>query len=210
MTAHPIQLFNNDDLRRGRLGVAFRLILVIPHLIWTTLWGVAVCLAVIASWFATLVKGQTPDGLHWFIARYLRYSTHVQAYITVMAGPYPDFTGDEPYPVDVVIAPPMPQNRWKTAFRVILAIPMLVVGYVLGLLLQLLGVAAWFCGVILARVPEGMQALGAWCIGVQVRTNAYLALLTDRYPSFAFGEDGRSLPWPRPAATAPITGPLSS
>jgi hypothetical protein len=206
MTDHPIQLINNDGLRRGRLGVAFRLILAIPHLIWTTLWGIAAWLAVIASWFATLVKGQTPDGLHWFIARYMRYALHVQAYLTVMADPYPDFTGDEPYPVDVVIAPPAPQARLKTAFRLILAIPMLVVSYVLGLLVELLAVAAWFLGVILAREPEGLQALGAWCIGVQFRTNAYLALLTDRYPSFAFGEGGGSLPWPRPAGTAPVTG----
>ena len=203
MNDHPIQLLNNDDLRRGRLGVAFRLILAIPHIIWVVLWGIVAYLAVIASWFATLVKGRTPEGLHWFIARYLRYSTRVQAYFTVMAGPYPDFTGDEPYPVDAVIAPPMPQNRWKTAFRLILAIPMLVVGWVIGMLLDLLAVAAWFLGVILGREPGGLQALGAWCIGVQLRTNAYLALLTDRYPSFGFGEAGGSLPWPRPAISAP-------
>jgi uncharacterized protein DUF4389 len=202
MTDHPIQLVNTDDLRRGRLGVFFRLILVIPHLVWVTVWGIAVFFAVIASWFATLVRGQTPGGLHDFIARYMRYATHVQAYLTVMADRYPAFTGRDPYPIDAVIAPPAPQNRWKTGFRIILAIPMLVVGYVLGMLLELLAVGAWFLGVILGREPEGLQALGAWCIGVQLRTNAYVALLTDRYPSFEFGGDGAILPRPR----RPIAG----
>jgi hypothetical protein len=32
--AHPIGLIVTDDLKRSRLTVFFRLLLVIPHLIW--------------------------------------------------------------------------------------------------------------------------------------------------------------------------------
>jgi Domain of unknown function (DUF4389) len=194
---HPIQLVNRDDLRRGRLGVLFRLILAIPHLVWVTLWGIAAYLAVIVSWFATLVQGQTPPGLHDFIARYVRYATHVHAYMTVMSDRFPGFDGRAPYPVDAAIAPPMPQNRWVTAFRLVLAIPMLIATYVLGMLLDLVSVAAWFLGVILGREPEGLQGLGAWCIGVQLRLNAYLTLLTDRYPTFRLGPGDVVIPRPR-------------
>ena len=74
---HPVRLVVNDDLQRNRLTVFFRLILAIPHIIWFALWSVVNVLAVIANWFATLVKGQSPEGLHNFIATYLRYQTHV-------------------------------------------------------------------------------------------------------------------------------------
>ena len=40
ITQHPIGLIVTDDLRRSRLTVFFRLLLVIPHLIWLTLWGI--------------------------------------------------------------------------------------------------------------------------------------------------------------------------
>ncbi len=38
--SHPIALTLSDDLKRNRLTVFFRLILVIPHLIWLSLWGI--------------------------------------------------------------------------------------------------------------------------------------------------------------------------
>ena len=47
---HPIHLVVTDDLQRSRLTVFFRLLLVIPHLIWLALWGIAVCFAVIVAW----------------------------------------------------------------------------------------------------------------------------------------------------------------
>src|SRR4051794_33323463 len=86
---HPIRLVVNDDLQRNRLTVFFRLILAIPLILWAILWGVINLLAWIANWFATLVKGQSPDGLHNFIASYLRYTTHVRAYTLLVADPYP-------------------------------------------------------------------------------------------------------------------------
>ena len=82
---HPIALSVTDDLRRTRLTVAFRLILVIPHLIWMSLWGIVVYFAVIGSWFATLFAGTTPLGLHNFIAQYLRYATQVYGYLLFLA-----------------------------------------------------------------------------------------------------------------------------
>src|SRR5215210_6238965 len=143
MNDHPIQLRVTDDLRRNRLTVGFRWLLVIPHLIWLTIWGIAVFFAVIISWFATLFAGQAPQGLHDFIAQYLRYATHVNGYLYFLADPYPGFLGDQPYDVDLEIAPPARQNRWITAFRGILAIPAHIVAYVLSILLGVLWIVAW-------------------------------------------------------------------
>ena len=70
--SHPISLAVSDELTRTRLTVAFRLILAIPAALLASLWGIAAALALIVSWFATLVRGQTPERLHNLIAGYMR------------------------------------------------------------------------------------------------------------------------------------------
>lgn len=182
---HPIQLSVTDDLSRNRLTVAFRWLLVIPHVIWLSLWGIAVYFAVIISWFATLFVGTTPKGLHDFIAQWLRYSTHVNGYLYFLADPYPGFLGDRPYDADLAIAPPAPQNRWITGFRAILAIPAVIVLYVIGILLSIVWLIAWIVGIFLGRIPLGLRDLTAWCVRFTQQTTAYVLLLTDRYPSFS-------------------------
>ena len=117
-STHPIRLVVNDDLQRTRLTVFFRLILAIPLLLWAVLWAVIAVLAYIVNWFATLFMGQSPDGLHNFLATFLRYTTHVRAYTLLVADPYPSFTGREgTYPIDLEVDPPQRQNRWTVFFR---------------------------------------------------------------------------------------------
>ena len=181
---HPIKLILSDDLARNRLTVAFRLILAIPHLIWVMIWGIVVYLAVIVSWFATLFTGQTPLGLHNFIAQYMRYTTHLYGYLLFLADPYPGFMGDQPYPADLSVAPPAPQNRWITAFRIIVAIPALIVNTILGYLVYALAIISWFACLFTGAMPLGLRNLTAWVVRFGAQTNGYLALLTDRYPNF--------------------------
>ena len=89
---HPIRLTVDDDLRRSRLTVFFRLLLAIPHFLWFVLWSIAAIFAAIAAWFAALVTGRAPRGLHNFLAAYVRYATHLDAYLALAANPYPGFT----------------------------------------------------------------------------------------------------------------------
>lgn len=182
---HPIRLSVAEDLARNRLTVAFRLILAIPHLVWLALWGIVVGLAVIVSWFATLFAGQTPRGLHDFIAQYLRYNAQVSGYLLFLADPYPGFLGDRPYPADLHIDPPAPQNRWKTGFRLILAIPALIVAEVLGYLVYVLAIISWFACLFTGAMPIGLLNLTAWVVRFTSQTYGYVALLTDRYPNFS-------------------------
>src|SRR5207249_10122304 len=58
---HPIGLVVDDDLRRNRLTVFFRLLLAIPQAIWLGLWSIAAAIAVFAAWFAALFTGSVPD-----------------------------------------------------------------------------------------------------------------------------------------------------
>lgn len=123
MEPHPIRLVVTGDLRRNRLTVFFRLLLAIPHFIWLALWGIVNAVVLILSWFAALVTGRVPTGFHDFMGRYLRYQTHVVAYIQLAADPYPPFDGSSSYPVDLEVAPPVAQSRLTIFFRILLAIP---------------------------------------------------------------------------------------
>src|SRR5438067_1482096 len=121
-TQHPIGLIVTDDLQRNRLTVFFRLLLAIPHFIVLTVWT---DVAVLIAWFAGLFMGSVPDGLHNFIASFVRYSTRVTAYVFLLADPYPPFGSGGAYPIDVRIDPAQPQSRLTIFFRILLAIPAL-------------------------------------------------------------------------------------
>ncbi len=194
---HPIRLVVSDDLQRSRLTVFFRLLLAIPHLFVLALWSTVAFVIVVINWFATLVKGQSPQGLHDFLANYLRYATQVEAYLLLTGNPFPPFfvgskmTG---YPIDLEIGAPVRQNRWKTLFRGFLALPAILLsaaflgGPIAWSLLRGSGVAGaaafltWFSALARGRSPRGLRDLSAWSIGYGAQVGAYLFLLTDRYP----------------------------
>ena len=184
---HPVRLVVSDDLQRTRLTVFFRLILAIPHFIWVTLWGVIAILATIVNWFATLFTGRSPDGLHNFLATFLRYATHVRAYALLIADPFPAFAGTAGYPIDLEVDPPQQQSRLTVGFRIILAIPALFVANILSNLSQLLAVFSWFIALVTGRVPEGLRNFAVLAQRFETQTYAYVMLLTERYPSFNVG-----------------------
>src|ERR1043166_28101 len=182
---HPIRLVVHDYLQRNRLTVFFRLILAIPLILWGLLWGAISALAWIVNWFATLFMGRSPDGLHNFLSSFLRYSTHARAYVLLIADPYPGFTGKlGTYPIDLEIDPPQEQNRLTVFFRIILAIPALVLSNIMSNLNQLLAIFSWFIALVLGRVPEGIRNFAALALRIEIQTFGYLMLLTGRYPSF--------------------------
>lgn len=184
---HPVRVIVNDDLQRTRLTVFFRLILAIPLFLWAVLWGVIAVLAWIVNWFATLFTGRSPDGVHNFLATFLRYTTHVRAYTLLIADPYPGFTGAQGYPIDLEVDPPQPQSRLTVFFRIILALPALFVTNILSNLSQLLAVFSWFIALFTGRVPEGLRNFAVLALRFETQTYAYVMLLTDRYPSFNVG-----------------------
>ncbi len=211
MTDHPIRLDVTDDLHRSRLTVFFRLLLAIPHLFWIALWSIAAFFAAIAMWVVALITGRPPRGLHRFLSIYVRYATHLTAYLFLAANPYPGFTGEHGYPVDITLPEPAPQPRWKTALRLVLAVPALLLAATLGSIgggggggggnsygeetsnwsfaSGIGGVAAvcallgWFAILALGRMPNGLRDLAAYSIGYTAQAYAYLLLLTDRYPN---------------------------
>ena len=213
MEEHPVQLIVEDDLHRNRLTVFFRLILAIPHLIWVFLWSIAIVFVAIATWVATLVRGRPPSSLHGWACAYVRYLSHLNAYLWLVANPYPGFVGEEgEYPVDVTLPPPALQSRWKTLLRVVLAIPAIFLSLAVGGRLSFGGsfgrtggtngrgysssfsgfsgglatvssFLGWFASVARGRMPKGLRDAGAYSVGYSSQVLAYLLFVTDRYPN---------------------------
>ena len=183
--AHPIQLVVTDDLRRSRLTVFLRLFLAIPHLIWLSLWGIVAGFAMLVAWFAALFTGEVPAGLHDFIARFQRYSTQVTAYVLIAANPFPGFGGNTPYPVDLEVAPAVPQGRLSVFFRILLGDPGARSSPISSpshsSVMAFVDLAR---GADPGKDPSGLENIMVLCLTFTTRTNAYVYLLTSKYPSF--------------------------
>src|SRR5438067_1883950 len=183
---HPIGLIVTDDLQRNRLTVFFRLLLAMPHFIVVVLWGIVAEIAVVVTWLITIFTGRVPDGLHNFIASYLRYATRVYAYIFLLADPWPPFSGSQGgYPIDVRIDPPEQQSRLTVFFRLLLAIPALILTSVFRAVNQIVALLGWFYALATGRMNEGMRNLSAWLLRYETQTYGYVFLVTGRYPSLA-------------------------
>jgi hypothetical protein len=182
---HPIHLVVTDDLQRNRLTVFFRLLLAIPHFIWLALWGIAVWFAVLAAWVVGIFTGRVPAGLHGFIASYLRYLTHVYAYSSIAADPFPAFSGAVGYPIDLEIAPPVKQSRLTIFFRLLLVIPAYIVLSILGYVGQIVAFFSWFFALFTGRLHSGLRDVLAYWIRYNAQVVGYVFLLTQRYPSFS-------------------------
>ena len=181
---HPVSLVVTDDLHRSRLTVFFRLVLVIPHLVVLWAWSILAGIVVFIAWIVGIFTGRVPDGLHNLLAGFVRYATRVNAYILLLANPWPTF-GGSPYPVDVHVEPAAPQGRLSVFFRLILAIPALLLSYVFRIVNNLIAFLGWFYSLIFGRMNEGMRNTSAWLFKYELQTYAYVYLLTGRYPSLA-------------------------
>jgi len=102
------------------------------------------------------------------------------------------------------------QTRWKTAFRLVLALPALLLTAVVGSgsiggggggrggagddaewayalssggVVAVCGVLGWFAALALGRMPNGLRDLSAYGIGYTAQAYAYVLLVTDAYPN---------------------------
>ena len=168
-------------------------LLVIPHfLILDGLQLVARAVAVI-GWFAILFTGKLPEGLAKLLSLYVRYSNRAWAYAGFLREEYPPFAF-ETVPADPGTYPPVrtnfvpeleDRNRLTVAFRVILAIPQLLVLAVLGFVAFLVSIIAFFAVLFTGRWPEGLRMFFVGVMRWSTRVSAYLYLLTDEYPPFS-------------------------
>ena len=210
---YPVTFKADYVEKRSRLTTFFRLILAIPHIIFLYFYGLAAGVVVIVAWFALLFTGRYPQGMYDFVAGSLRYSTRVYGYIWLLTDEYPPFSGSAgtPYPVDLNIGPPKSEySRLKVLFRIILAIPVLIIHYAMQIVAEVGAFIAWFAIVALGRQPKGLQDMIVLGTSYQQRAYAYLALITEDWPPFTDETTGRVEAAPAfgaLASTPPAAGP---
>ena len=183
--SYPVSFAADYEPQRNRLTTFFRLLLAIPHLIVIMVWGIVMSVVEIVTWLVIVITGGLPAGLYSFISRFLLYTTQTYAYVTLLTDVYPEFGGSDSYPVRMGFAGPLPEySRPKTFFRLILAIPILILRYVAGLLIEVAAIFAWVVVLITGRMPQGLQDALVLAESFTARTDAYVLLLTETYPPF--------------------------
>jgi uncharacterized protein DUF4389 len=131
-----------------------------------------------------------------------------------------------PYPVSVSVEPRLTnRNRLTTAFRIILAIPHIILvggvgvavsnrgagesfsghGGILGFAAFVLAIVSWFTIVIGATHIVGIRQFTKFYMRWRVRALAYLMLLEDAYPPFGDAPYPASIEIPDPATRDRLT-----
>jgi len=77
---------------RNRLTVAFRIILVIPHVIVLAFLGIAAAIVTLIAFFAVLFTGRWPEGMRSFVLDVLGWYLRVATYFLLLTDEYPPFT----------------------------------------------------------------------------------------------------------------------
>jgi hypothetical protein len=194
--------------QRNRLTTAFRFFLAIPHIIlvggpaaaagwiswqtqdglsWSTgtgLLGAVAAVAAMIAWFAILFTGSHPDGLWRLAAYYLRWRVRAIAYMTLLRDEYPPF-GEGDYPVQLSLSRPTePRDRLTVFFRILLALPHLIVLGLLGFLWAFTTAVAWVMILFTGRFPDMLYGFAIGMLAWATRVEAYCLLLRDEYPPF--------------------------
>ena len=80
-------------------------------------------------------------------------------------------------------------NRWSTFFRLILAIPWLIVAYVYLIAAFFTHIFAWVAVVVLGHYPAWLYNFNSGVVRYLVRFYAWAYLQTDAWPPFGLAED---------------------
>ena len=88
----------------------------------------------------------------------------------------------------VAFAEPAEQSRLTVLVRIILAIPHLVVLYILSIASEVVALICWFAALFTGRLPAGLADSQVGYLRWLTRFYAYLFLLPAVYPPFEFAE----------------------
>ena len=208
--AYPVQIAIPAETEdRNRLTSAFRIFLALPHLLlvgapaaatftwaWTTRegfnpqWGTGGALGAVAgvaaliAWFAIVFTGKHPEGLWRLSSLYLQWRVRAIAYTALLTDRYPPF-GEGPFPVALSLQPqPAQRDRLTVGFRIILALPQLVIVWLLSMAWGVVSVVAWFAILFSGHYPKPLYHFACGALRWNIRVEAYLLLLVDDYPPF--------------------------
>jgi hypothetical protein len=197
---YPVTVEIDYQEQLSRLSTLFRLILLIPLAIFVAIIssGASAEFAengayfslgtlgslVLAHWIAVFLRRRPVKWLFDVIVHIERFSTRAYAYFFLLVDKYPPFEGD--WLVRYEVQAPELLSRWKLLFwKIITAIPHIIILIVLWFVVVVVVVIGWFAILFTGRFPRGLHGLVVGWIRWQARVTAYIMSLTDAYPPFS-------------------------
>jgi hypothetical protein len=119
-------------------------------------------------------------------------SARVSGFYSLLTDRYPSFgLGEDPdYPVRTLIAPPKEEySRAKALFRIFLLIPVHILAWVMGVILEVVGFIAWLVILFTGELPVGLYRPMRIATAYTVKAGAYGMLLTEDFPPFWVDEE---------------------
>lgn len=90
------------------------------------------------------------------------------------------------YPATFEVQTPEEIANWRPLIQWVLAIPHLVLAYLLGTVVLAVAVASWFAIMFTGKLPEGLANVQAMILRYGLRAVAYAGFLHEEYPPFDF------------------------
>ena len=174
--------------QRSRPHTFFRWLTVIPVGFVLAVFSLGLIITLPVAWIAMVITGRYIPALYAYHSGLLRMGTRVTGYGLLVTDAYPSFgLAENPeYPVRVATAPAKHEySRLKALFRLILAIPVSIVSYVLVMVADLVALVAWFVILVLGKQVPALQGATNMGLAYHTRAMAYLMLLTEDWPPFA-------------------------
>lgn len=209
---YPVRLTMDYPARLSRLSTFFRIILVIPVLIFLGLvgattfdfstWGgdggqarngafgagVLGGGVVAAIWATILVKGRIPRWLFDFQVGLNRFTQRAVAYVALLTDQYPAFEGD--WVLDYEVDYPERLSRWKLLFwKLLTSIPHFIVLALLTIAAVVVVIIGWFAILFSGAFPRGLHTFVVGVMRWGARVGAYFQSLTDEFPPYSLDED---------------------
>jgi hypothetical protein len=191
---YPVQVSFDPEQRVNRLwgipffGMAVRWFVLIPHFIVAYVLILAMGLSVLVSWIPVLFMGRQPFA--GFYGGTYRYMTRMIAWGLFLAGPYPPFSWNAAYPVNVDVPTGGAINRlWGIPIiglwvRSLLIIPHAIVLLFLSVAMYLGIFVIWIPILINGRMPAiGYQLYGGY-LRLYARSGLWVSLMPVPYPPF--------------------------
>ncbi len=207
---YPISYEADFNATPNRVTTFFRIIVAIPWFIVALFWGIVFAFTHFFAWVAVIILGRYPEGLYNLNAGIIRYFVRTSAWVYLQTDAWPPFgiADDQSYPIRVNFAPPAAkQSRLKAFFRLILALPMLIVSYAVNYAHQWVAVISWLTIVFRGYQPEGVNGALTFMNSFYARVYGYVAILTDDYPPIGLEKASGTLPVPAPPSNEPPAPP---
>jgi hypothetical protein len=182
---------------RNRLTAFFRIILVVPALVFLASFssasafsednlGMFAGLLALPAALAIVVRQVYPSYVLAFNEALLSLQTRVDAYLLILTDEYPSIEENDLVSVTFPEVDAKQLNRWLPLVKWLFALPLYLVGIVYVIYAALLTLFGWFSILLTGNYPEVCAEGVVGTIAYWNRVAGYaLLMVTDEYPTFS-------------------------